>query len=151
MPREAVRPMVRAARASGIQVGENDDPLEMLSAFCESLLPLPPFEVWERDVQNNLDAHLRDQEGALEAPTAQAPSTVEARAFKYGGESWWAHLKSFCDASGWRGFIAFENPESGRVHRTAMIFQETDPAELRERFNRFENASLEAFLRSALP
>jgi hypothetical protein len=37
------------------------------------------------------------------------------------------------------------------VHRTTLIFRETDPADLRERFLGFEPVALEAFLRSALP
>lgn len=150
MPREAIRPMVRAARAAGFGVDE-DDPLEMLSRFCDSILPLPPIDVWEQDLYENPDAHLVDLSDAPEAPTAEAPSTMGVRSLKYGGEPWWAHLRSFRDGSGWRGFIAFEEPDSGRIHRTAMIFHEADPADLRERFEAYENASLEAFLRSALP
>ena len=151
MPREAVRPMVRAARAAGVDVRSENDPLAVLASFCESILPLPPYDVWREDLEQNPDAHLRDLDDAREAPTAQTPSTMEVRVIDFGGGPWWAHLRSFRDDSGWRGFIAFEDPSSGRVHRTATIFHEDDPSELRERFNCFENASLEAFLRSALP
>ena len=37
------------------------------------------------------------------------------------------------------------------MHRTALVFRESDPADLRERFLSFESGTLEAFLRSALP
>ena len=150
MPRDAVRPMVRAARAAGFDVA-GEESLDLLTRFCESLLPLPPFLVWEADRLENPDAHLIDLDDAPGAPTAQAPATVEVRPVSYRGEPWLAHLMSFRDGSGWRGFIAFREVDSGRVHRTAMIFQEADPSDLRDRFNAFENASLEAFLRSTLP
>jgi hypothetical protein len=150
MPREAIRPMVRSARAAGF--GDVDtEPLEMLIGFCEVLLPLPPFSVWCQDLSEHPEEHLRDWGVAAEAPTAEAPATVEVRAFQFAGTPWWAQLKSFRDGSGWRGYIAFQEPASGRVHRTAMIFRESDPSDLRDRFIGFETASLEAFLRSTLP
>ena len=67
------------------------------------------------------------------------------------GRSWLAHLRSFRDAGLWRGYISFEDEGSGRVHRTAAVFCETGAGQLRERFFSFEDAALEAFLRSALP
>ena len=123
----------------------------MLIGFCETLLPLPPFDVWERDLRAHPEAHLRDLDESPEAPTAEAPSTVEVRTFDHAGSEWWALLKSFREASVWRGYIEFEDAGSGRVSRTALIFSESDPAALRERFLTFENAALEAFLRSTLP
>jgi hypothetical protein len=51
----------------------------------------------------------------------------------------------------WRGFIAFEDARSRDVHRTAVIFREWAPADVRERFMSFEPTALAAFLRSALP
>ncbi len=75
MPRDAVRPMVRAARAAGFDVA-GEESLDLLTRFCESLLPLPPFLVWEADRLENPDAHLIDLDDAPEAPTAQAPATV---------------------------------------------------------------------------
>jgi hypothetical protein len=85
------------------------------------------------------------------APTAEAPATVEARPFEFSGGPWVAHLRSFRDGGAWRGYIAFEDKLTRRVHRTALIFREADPADLRERFLGFEPVALEAFLRSALP
>jgi hypothetical protein len=65
--------------------------------------------------------------------------------------AWTAHLRSFRDGSTWRGFIAFEDSLSRRVHRTALIFQESGPVDVRDRFLSFEPSALIAFLRSALP
>jgi hypothetical protein len=62
-----------------------------------------------------------------------------------------AHLRSFRDGDAWRGYIAFEEQASKNVHRTALIFRESDPADLRDRFLDFEAVALAAFLRSALP
>ena len=87
----------------------------------------------------------------MNGPTADAPSTMEARTFQYLGQAWMARLRSFRDAGLWRGYIAFEEGESGRVHRTATVFCEQDPGALRERFAMFDSVALQAFLRSALP
>jgi hypothetical protein len=37
------------------------------------------------------------------------------------------------------------------VHRTTLIFRESHPVDMRERFLGFDVAALQAFLRSALP
>jgi hypothetical protein len=150
MPREAIRPMVRRAReleGSGI----SDDPLEMLVDLCETLLPLPPFEVWRADLERHPEAHLVDVDASARAPTAATPSTVAVREIVFDGLPWHAQLKSFRDGAVWRGFIAFDQPDEGWVHRTTTVFREDDPMKLRERFMEFQNGALEAFLRSALP
>ena len=95
--------------------------------------------------------HLEDLDDSAAAPTAEAPATVEARPFEYGGAPWIAYLRSFRDGAAWRGYIAFEEHASRRVHRTALIFRESNPADLRERFLDFAPVALGAFLRSALP
>ncbi len=150
LPREAIRPLYRRARES-LRVRPADDPLAVLTRYCETLLPLPPYETWLRDLRAHPDAHLRDLEESVEAPTADAPSTVEVRALSAGGRRWRASLHSFRDQGAWRGFIAFQEEGVTRRHRTAAIFCEEDPAELRERFLSFAPATLEAFLRSSLP
>jgi len=122
-----------------------------LVAHCETLLPLPPFEVWLEDVQGNPDAHVDDGDDSAVAPTSEAPLTQVSRAFAHAGRRWTAHLRSYRDESGWRGFIAFEDALSTRVHRTASIFRETCAEDVRERFAGFESSTLVAFLRSALP
>lgn len=152
LPREAIRPLYRRARAEGSEGdASHDDPLAVLMSYCERLLPLPPFDVWRADLEANPDAHYGDLEDSVDGPTADAPSTMDARAFQYGDRPWLARLRSFRDAGLWRAYIAFEERDTGRVHRTATVFCEHDAATLRERFVAFDSAALGAFLRSALP
>lgn len=158
MPREAVRPLFRRARRCMAQEGgaveagaTADDPLELLIRYCETLLPLPPFEVWIEDVRRHPDAYLTDLDEVGRAPTAHEPATVEVRDLVYRGRRWTARLQSYRDREAWRAYIAFTAAEGGGIHRTAPIFREADPMALRERFADFEPAALEAFLRSALP
>jgi len=152
LPREVIRPMYRSAlRMKEVHDAGADDPLAALLRYCEELLPLPPFDLWKDDVAQNPEAHLRDLDDSPDAPTAMAPATLEARRIDHGGATWIAHLRSFRDSDAWRGHIAFEQRPSGKVHRTALIFREVGPAELRERFLSFETDTLQAFLRSALP
>jgi hypothetical protein len=151
LPREAIRPLYRRARDAGHGSEQPADPLAALVDYCEALLPLPPFERWREDRFASPAAHLHDLDDSAAAPTADAPTTVEARSFELDGTRWVAQLRSFRDGAAWRGYIVFEDGRSRRVHRTALIFRETDPADLRERFLDFEQAALSAFLRSALP
>jgi hypothetical protein len=151
LPTEAVRPLYRRAVEEAGGVGKAGDPLALLVSYCERLLPLPPFEVWAEDRARHPVSHLHDIDESADAPTASDPATMEGRLFEYGGGRWIAHLRCFRDAGTWRGFIAFEERDSGSVHRTALVFSEPGPAEVRERFLSFESATLEAFLRSALP
>lgn len=150
LPREAIRPLYRRARAAGHGIASSD-PLAVLVDYCETLLPLPPFERWYEDLAASPAAHLHDLDDSAEAPTADAPTTVDARTFELDGASWIAYLRSFRDGSTWRGYIVFEDRQSRRLHRTALIFRENDPADLRDRFLDFEPVALAAFLRSALP
>jgi hypothetical protein len=122
-----------------------------LVAYCETLLPLPPFDTWCDDHRRNPAAYLYDVDDSAEAPSADAPATLESREFLHDLHAWTAHLRSFRDGSTWRGFIAFEDSLSRRVHLTALIFQESGPVDVRDRFLSFEPSALIAFLRSALP
>lgn len=156
LPRDAIRPLYRRARDEAQRSGAlgpagDDDPLALLVAFCHDLLPLPPFEVWLGDLKAHPDGHLLDLAESADGPTPDAPSTMEERVVEYHGRPWRARLRSFRDEGLWRGYIAFEEHETGRVHRTAAVFCEDDPGDLRERFLSFESTALEAFLRSALP
>jgi hypothetical protein len=156
LPREAVRPLYRRARdeaycSEPADRSPPDDPLALLVAYCEQLLPLPTFEVWCEDLRRNPDAHLSDVEDSPEGPTADAPSTMAVHDVAYAGQTWRARLKVFRDGGLWRGYIAFEDARRRRSHRTAVVFCERDPGELRRRFLSFDPAALEAFLRSALP
>lgn len=151
-PREAVRPLHRRAiRCFGSTSDDPEDAMALLLRLCEDLLPLPPFEVWLEDVRSNPDAYLADLDRGADAPTSSTPATIEARGFERAGSPWIARLRGFRGHDAWRGFIAFEESASGTVHRTALIFREDGPTDLRERFLGFESATLEAFLRSALP
>jgi hypothetical protein len=156
LPRDAVRPLYRRARdearrADALADGGEADPLALLVRYCRSLLPLPPFEVWREDLRSHPGEHFADLEESADVPTADAPSTMEVRSLEVHGQAWLAHLRSFREAGLWRGYISFEEEGSGRMHRTAAVFCESDAGELCERFLSFEHATLEAFLRSALP
>ena len=156
LPKDAVRPLYRRARdeaqrAGTLPEGGEGDPLALLMDFCQRILPLPPFEVWLKDLYAHPDGHLTDLAEAAGGPTAEAPSTMEVRSVEYNGRPWVATLRSFREQDLWRGYIAFEERDSGRVHRTAAVFCEDHPSDLRERFLSFESTALEAFLRSALP
>ena len=69
LPRDAVRPLHRAASVRGAQA----DPLERLVSFCVEILPLPPFDVWVVDLARHPEAHFRDWEESSEVPTAGEP------------------------------------------------------------------------------
>ena len=150
LPRDAVRPLYRRALGAG-ELAVRSDPLDALVAYCETLLPLPPFQVWLADRQRDPDAHLRDLDDSADVPTVDAPATLEVRSLTIDGHVWVVRLRSFREADTWRGFIAFEDARSRVVHRTAVIFRETDPIDVRERFLSFDSAALAAFLRSTLP
>jgi hypothetical protein len=156
LPRDAVRPLYRRAReeakrCGALNGGSEDDPLALLVDYCQGLLPLPTFDLWLHDLHRYPDGHLADLAESNDAPTAEAPSTMEVRIVEYLGRPWLARLRSFRDEDLWRGYIAFEERDSGRVHRTAAVFCEDHPSDLRDRFLSFESTALEAFLRSALP
>lgn len=151
LPREAIRPLYRRALAESARSGDSEDPLGVLVEFCEAILPLPPFAVWREDLIAHPVEHLHELDDSADAPTADTPSTVATRTFRYGDSAWVASLRSFRDEVVWRGYIAFQDREQGTVQHTAVVFRERDPAELRERFLSFDEAALEAFLRSALP
>ena len=46
LSREAVRPLYRKALEAGFGERSPADPLAAFVNYCESLLPLPPFEEW---------------------------------------------------------------------------------------------------------
>jgi hypothetical protein len=154
LPKEGIRPLYARAREWGRDTGMEveKDPLATLLLYVEELLLLPPLEVWLQDRVENLEAHLRDE---FESPQAyrrsSPPVTVESRGMDMDGRRWRATLNLFRRDEAWRGFIAF-NPlgAEGKV-RTADIFRENDPEEIRERFLSFHNQTLQAFLRSVLP
>jgi len=178
LPREAVRPLYRAAHAAhsladaGTDSATNglagpgapidSDPLDLLVRHCARILPLPPFEVWYADLRRHPGAHLAEWAEGVSGPPRDAPVTLATRGFDARGRSWRARLRGFHERGAWRGFIAFELAEwhertdptvplAAAGHRTAAIFREDDPEALRTRFLDFDPAALSAFLRSCLP
>ena len=154
MPREAVRPLYgrarKWARESGLEV--NKDPLATFLLFLQDFLPLPPFDIWLEDRVQHLAAHLEeefDPDQSHRPPSS--PVTVESRGVVMEGQRWRASLNLFRGEDAWRGFIAFRSQEGNGGSRTADIFREEDPEEIRNRFLSFHSQTLQAFLRSVLP
>ncbi len=127
-----------------------EDPLEILNRFCRELLPLPPFTVWAADFDGHPAEHL---EAMRSDPTlsAHAPVAVELRTLRHASTDWLAGLNLFPDGDVWRGFIEFQIEGGAAGARTANIFRDPDPMEIRQRFRSFEPDTLQAFLRSTLP
>ena len=119
--------------------------------YCRELLPLPPFECWLEDYEHNRIAHLQYvSEGPLDTRTV-APVVVDASDLRIDGETWTASLSLFPDGDVWRGFIGFRRGSSDTGVRTANVFCEEDPKNIRERFTDLTSHTLKAFLRSTLP
>lgn len=151
LPPEAVRPLLRRLyRRKSPSESVADDPLGALAEFCADLLPLPPLDVWLRDVRENPDAYVDSLDVSAGAPTVAAPATLDARRFRGAGSDWVAALRVFRDEEAWRGFIVFQSDRGALVHRTSLVFREEGPREVRDRFRSFEPAVLESFLRSAM-
>jgi hypothetical protein len=151
LPREAIRPLYRAALEARGTAASPGDPLEALVDHCSGLLPLPTFEVWADDLARFPTAHLRDLDDSFDGPTPAKPAAIAVRDLRIAGESWRAKLRVFRAEGAWRGFIAFEGVSVGDDCRTAVIFREATPEDLRERFVAFDGHALGAFLRSCLP
>lgn len=147
LPREAVRPLYRAAAARS----EHPDPLERLVAYCADILPLPPFEVWASDLAAHPDAHLRDWDDAIDAPTAGEPATLAVRELRRAAEVWRVRLMGFAEAGSWRAYLTFHGPSVHDAFHTACVFQEATAGALRDRFRGFDDPIIEGFLRSCLP
>jgi len=128
------------------------DPLATFLLFLRELIPLPPRAVWEEDRNQNLDAHVKEE---FDSPPAHRrsspPVTVESRGMELEGRRWRATLNLFRRDEAWRGFIVFNLLGEDEAVRTADIFREEDPDEIRNRFLGFHNQTLQAFLRSVLP
>jgi len=153
LPHEAIRPLYARARAwaGDVGVGIGKDPLATLLLFVQDLLPLPPFEVWLKDRSQNLEAHLEEEFTSAPAHRRVSPPvTVESRAVCLGESHWQASLNLFRRDEAWRGFISFRPVGDGPGVRTADIFREEDPEEIRSRFLSFQPHTLQAFLRSVL-
>ncbi len=153
VPKGASRPLYRTARAWAAARGlhENKDPMATLVRYCRWLLPLPPFECWLDDYERSRIAHLQYvSEGPLHARAVE-PVVVDVRDVRMDGEMWAAGLSLFPDGEVWRGFIGFSRGPSDMGVRTANVFCEEDPKNIRERFTDLTFHTLQAFLRSTLP
>lgn len=153
IPREGVRELIRHFRGQGEPVRAMDaDMLDWLAGRCEELLPLPPFEQWAEDFYRSRAAY-DPIPGPPMAPAAPdgSPVTVEVRSLAFGGHRWTAGLALRPAAGGWTGHIRFHAREEGPVYATGEVFREGSPLAVRERFQAFDDHTLGAFLRSALP
>jgi len=153
LPHDAVRPLYARARSwageVGIEVGK--DPLATLLLFLQEVIPLPSFDLWLKDRSENLEAHLEEE--FTSAPAHRRPSppvTVESRGVRLGDTPWRASLGVFRRDEVWRGFISFRPVGEGPSVRTADIFREEDPEEIRRRFLSLNAHTLLAFLRSLI-
>jgi len=151
VPREAIRPLYRQALGGSEAIdamGEGDS-LALLLSFCEKILPLPSFEVWLSDRRAHPAAHL-DEAGTV-PEERQAHVTVETRLLEGFGALWQAELDVRCDDGIWRGHVTFRSADGSRSHSTGEIFREDAADSVRDRFLEFDDHTLGAFLRSALP
>lgn len=154
IPPEMVRPLYATARewirASGAEVGK--DPLATFLLFLEHILPLPPLDLWKEDRTRNLAEHLREEfEGVETLQSRSIPMRVDSRPVDHDGELWRATLHLFRRDEAWRGYIQFSTDRVESQLRTADIFREDNPEEVRERFLDCHPDTLKAFLRSVLP
>ncbi|MFC1661375.1 hypothetical protein ACFL3S_08000 [Gemmatimonadota bacterium] len=154
IPPEIIRPLYASARdwaqRRGQEVGK--DPLATFLLFLESLLPLPPLDVWMEDRARNLSEHLHEElEGVEIHDSRSIPMRVDSRPVELGGERWRATLHLFRRAEAWRGYILFNQGDEREGVRTADIFREENPEEVRQRFLDCRSETLQAFLRSVLP
>lgn len=153
LPQEAIRPLYSRARVwageTGIPLGK--DPLATLLLYLQEIIPLPPFDIWLADRAAHLDAHLEEEFASEPAHRRVSPPvTVESRGLEMAGRRWRASLNLFRRDDAWRGFIAFRRAGDDTGVRTADIFREEDPEEIRDRFRGLHSGTLQAFLRSVL-
>jgi len=148
IPQDAVREFYRhAAEWSGEESGQVNDPLAVARAFARHLLPLPPYERWIPDYLANRSAYLEE----LSIPSAPRREEPVAVALRHFGDSWYAALLLSDSGAGWRGFIQFHRAEGALSLRTAEIFRGERVEDIRERFDTFDEGTLQAFLRSVMP
>ena len=153
LPQEAIRPLYSRARiwAGEIGIPLGKDPLATLLLYLQEILPLPPFDVWLADRATHLEAHLEEEFASEPAHRRVSPPvTVESRGMEMAGRRWRASLNLFRRDDAWRGFITFRRAGDDTGVRTADIFREEDPEEIRDRFRGFHSGTLQAFLRSVL-
>lgn len=149
MPRDALRPFYRRAAEWAEQgmENENPDPLAVVRGYARHLLPLPPYDAWIPLYLANRTTFLQSME-IPSAPRRDDPVAVAVRAF---GDGWHAALCVTDAESGWNGFLQFHRSEGIQSCRTTDLFRGEEADEIRARFDSYDDATLVAFLRSALP
>lgn len=149
MPREALRGFYRRAHGWAEETGDADgrDPLGIARRFAREILPLPSYEAWIPLYLSSRAAYL-EQLGIPAAPRREEPVAVAVRSF---GDGWVAALCLKEAPSGWNGFIQFHRSEGLQSCRTTDLFRQEEADDIRARFDGFDDRTLRAFLRSALP
>lgn len=138
--------------------GQGSDGFGRLKAFCRELLPLPPFDRWCDDFLAHPARYLDDARPWRERDE-DGPTALAVRPFDVDGRPWSAYLVVRALADGWTGWLVFspgafepsDSAPSGRKGCTGEIFREPRAEHVVERFDAFDDATLRAFLRSALP
>lgn len=150
MPRDGLRQVIQAY---GPRSGVGDVSLDELAVFCADLLPLPPLSVWMTDFQRHRDAHMADEAPSDAGPRSPdgGPVVVAVRHFRYRARHWVGQLLVWPLEDRWEGAIQFHGGDDERTWRTAPIFREASVSAIRERFGIFDDPTVAAFLRSALP
>lgn len=154
IPREGVRSLLRhfGGEHRVASLSGDEDLLEWLARRCRDLLPLPPFEEWVSDFRSGRSAYVAVPGPPMAPRTADgAPVTVDLRSVRYHGEEWVAALALRPQDDQWVGHIRFHLHDAVSAYTTAEVFREPSPVEVRERFHSFDDRTLGAFLRSALP
>lgn len=149
IPRAGLRRVIQACRPRS---GE-DVSIDELAAWCADRLPLPPLAVWMADFQQHRAAHLADEAPTEAGPRSPdgTPVVVAVRHVRHRSKEWVGQLLVQPRDDRWEGAIQFHGDDDGHAWRTAPIFRERSVTEIRERFRSFDDATLAAFLRSALP
>lgn len=134
------------------------DAFSRLTAYCRELLPLPPFEAWCDDFLAHPASYL-DVARAWQERGEAEPAALAARSFEVRGRRWSAYLVVRALTDGWTGWLVFSTGDAEEVDPvlsapsgcTGEIFREGSAERVVERFVAFDDATLRAFLRSALP
>ena len=158
VPREGVRSLLRLLHdVDGMPTSSDGDSasgdaLDRLAELCRRLLPLPPFEVWTEDFHRARSAYA-GLPGPPLAPQAEdgRPVTVAVRALTHRSEPWVADLALRPLEGRWVGHVRFHRPGDPSFVQTGEILREDTPQDVRERFGDFDEGTLVALLRSALP
>lgn len=144
--------------ASAREGGTRTDAFSRLTAYCRELLPLPPFRAWCDDFLAHPARYL-DEARPWQGGEDDGPAALAARSFDVRGRRWSAYLVVRALPDGWTGWLVFSagDPEAfdsvppAPSGCTGEIFREESAEGVVDRFVAFDDETLRAFLRSALP